>query len=331
MTISLIVPFYNCEKYVDDCLNSVLAQTETDWECICVNDCSTDKTGVILDAYAAKDNRIKVIHTAQNLGNAARSRNVGLQHISGEFVAFCDGDDAFVPTALEQLLSAITETNSDLAKGDAVSSPEALNNAGGSPINNRQIWRGDFLISLWQKKKGFPRANVVNCLFRRAIWPDMRFNEALYHDEDYMFMQQFLCRAKQIVTVSTPVYFYRIHPDSLTAVLQPDIYISSILERLNEDARVLLPLVADNPELKCALLRKDTQDFYRRLIRKIVRKTKSKDVAFAQLDLVRPAWVSLEKAGIVDKRYLTPYQRGVLAWFNRGYYKTLWRVLRLIG
>ena len=83
MTVSIIIPVYNVEKYIRQCLDSVLAQTFTDFEAILVDDCSPDSSGAICDEYAAKDERIKVIHHEQN-GGVSRARQTGTDAAQGE-------------------------------------------------------------------------------------------------------------------------------------------------------------------------------------------------------------------------------------------------------
>ena len=102
---SIIIPVYNVAPYLRECLDSVLAQTFTDWEAICVDDGSTDESGAILDEYAEKDSRFKVIHQ-QNAGVSA-ARNFGLDKISGEWVLFLDGDDVWSSQLLANVQSMI--------------------------------------------------------------------------------------------------------------------------------------------------------------------------------------------------------------------------------
>ena len=89
--ISIIVPVYNVEKYLRRCLDSIVMQTFTDWECICVDDGSPDNSGKILDEYAVKDERFVIIHKEN--GGVSSARNTGLDIARGEYVTFCDSDD----------------------------------------------------------------------------------------------------------------------------------------------------------------------------------------------------------------------------------------------
>ena len=101
MLFSIIIPVYNVERYLRDCLNSVLGQTCHEWEAICVNDGSTDGSKFILEEYAAEDPRIKVI--TKNNGGLSSARNVGLERAEGDYILFLDSDDWLEGRALEIL------------------------------------------------------------------------------------------------------------------------------------------------------------------------------------------------------------------------------------
>ena len=110
--ISVIMPVYNVEKYLKNSLNSILTQSFTDIEVICVNDESTDGSLEILKEFEQKDRRVKVINQ-KNRGNGG-ARNTGLKHAKGEYVYFFDSDDALFPEALEKMYENITSNESDL-------------------------------------------------------------------------------------------------------------------------------------------------------------------------------------------------------------------------
>lgn len=109
--ISIIVPVYNVEKYLPQCLDSILAQTFTDFELICVNDGSTDRSGKILDEYVVKDSRIKVIHQ-QNKGLVG-ARNSGIDAAKGKYLYFVDSDDTIHPQLLEICHALAEKENAD--------------------------------------------------------------------------------------------------------------------------------------------------------------------------------------------------------------------------
>lgn len=110
--ISVIVPIYNVEKYLTRALDSILAQTYHNWEAILVDDGSTDRSGSIADEYAQKDERFKVIHKEN--GGLSDARNVGMEHVTGEYLIFLDSDDFLHPQLMELCIQAAQRDSSDL-------------------------------------------------------------------------------------------------------------------------------------------------------------------------------------------------------------------------
>ena len=113
MKISVIVPVYKAEKYIEACVQSILSQTYDDFELILINDGSPDASGTICDALAAGDHRIRVIHKEN--GGAATARNAGLDAARGDYIAFVDGDDLIHPQYLELLLAMLQKDKADVA------------------------------------------------------------------------------------------------------------------------------------------------------------------------------------------------------------------------
>ena len=109
--VSVIIPVYNAEKFLKQCLNSVISQTLKEIEIICVDDGSTDNTNAILKAFSEKDQRITVIHQ-QNAG-AGAARNNGLRRAKGKYLSFLDADDFFEKTMLERAVSKIEEDQAE--------------------------------------------------------------------------------------------------------------------------------------------------------------------------------------------------------------------------
>jgi len=106
--ISIIVPVYNAEKYLRRCIDSIIAQTFTDWECLLVDDGSTDESPNICDEYATKDSRIKVFHKVNE--GVSSARNIGIDNAKGRFVTFVDADDSI----MHNYLCLIKEGDYDL-------------------------------------------------------------------------------------------------------------------------------------------------------------------------------------------------------------------------
>lgn len=112
--VSIITPNYNCARFIAQTIESVLAQTYTNWEMLIVDDCSTDGSYEIAQGYAEKDSRIKVFRNEKNSG-AAVSRNRAIEASSGEYVAFLDSDDLWLPEKLERQLKFMQENNCDFS------------------------------------------------------------------------------------------------------------------------------------------------------------------------------------------------------------------------
>ena len=113
--ISVIIPLYNAEKYIGECIDSILAQTFKDFELIIVDDCSTDSSCEIVESYMPKFNgRLKLYHTEKNTGSGVIARNIGLTKASGEYVYNMDNDDALIETALEEMYNLAKEYDADV-------------------------------------------------------------------------------------------------------------------------------------------------------------------------------------------------------------------------
>jgi glycosyltransferase involved in cell wall biosynthesis len=116
--VSIIVPVYKSEAFLDKCVSSILNQTYQDVELILVDDGSPDNSGKMCDDYAAKDNRVVVIHKAN--GGTCEARNEGLKKVTGQYLMFADGDDWLAEDCIEYLMSIMQKTGSDMAMTDCV-------------------------------------------------------------------------------------------------------------------------------------------------------------------------------------------------------------------
>ena len=117
--ISVIIPVYNVEKYLPECILSILNQTYTNFEIICIDDKSTDNSVIILKKYAEKDKRIQLLLLSTNCGVSA-ARNMALKIMTGEYVCFLDSDDCLERTSCQDLLDSIIKQKSDMAFGGHV-------------------------------------------------------------------------------------------------------------------------------------------------------------------------------------------------------------------
>ena len=106
--VSIITPSYNSAEFISETIESIIAQTYTNWELLITDDCSTDNTSEIVNKYIRKDNRVKFFQLPQNSG-AGVARNNSIKEAKGRFLAFCDSDDAWYPNKLEKQLSFMLE------------------------------------------------------------------------------------------------------------------------------------------------------------------------------------------------------------------------------
>ncbi len=205
--VSVIVPVYNVEKYLGECIDSVLAQTYNDWELLLVDDGSTDDSGKICDRYAADDERINVIHK-KNAGVAA-ARNTALDRVKSEYVMFLDPDDYWLDNrTLEYMLAKAEETGADIVRGDYRAVDERGETLFERPVNDKkQVCIG---------KKLSPAEFVTQVvqwefflwllLFKHSVIEAERFNEGQVFLEDMDFYSRLML--KPVVATYIPFRFY---------------------------------------------------------------------------------------------------------------------------
>ena len=203
---SIIIPVYNVAPYLRECLDSVLVQTFKDWEAICVDDGSTDGSEKILDEYAAKDSRFRVIHQA-NAGVSA-ARNKALEVVSGEWFLFLDGDDIFRIDALE-VLAPYTKSGE---YGGILVHPYVPWWKGGV-IPQRQIMAKVLIEDATKDDLAFGpyAANgfVISRIYRRSIFGDLRFHVGIKMAEDVLFWFDALCLSAKWMILTAEYYLYR--------------------------------------------------------------------------------------------------------------------------
>ncbi len=205
--ISVIVPVYNVEKYIRNCLDSIINQTYKDLEIILVDDGSTDNSGVICDEYAQKDKRIKVIHKEN--GGQSTARNVGLKNATGEFIGFVDSDDTIESNAYEKLISAIDGVDLAICGHNVITD---------ITVTTKSKGEENFLDEegLWQEIFGRLNNAVWNKLFRRDLIKDIKFDPNFAHGEDLIFNILYLKNAKNGKFIDLPLYNYFKRGGSIT-------------------------------------------------------------------------------------------------------------------
>lgn len=201
--VSIIVPIYNAEKYLDSCIQSVLRQTYTNWELILIDDGSTDKSGRIAEEYGFADERITVFHQ-KNLG-VSLARNQGIDEATGNYVVFLDADDELIEDGLAKTVNIAEETNADVVAGRSCENQELF--------QDRIIWTGAEALENSLKDHLFTYSACAK-LIRREFIGKTRFTPDIRINEDSYFVFQLLCKQNVFVLTNDVIYFYRANSES---------------------------------------------------------------------------------------------------------------------
>ena len=204
--VSIIVPVYKVENYLSQCLDSILEQTFTDWECILVDDGSPDHSGAICDEYAQKDARFRVIHKEN--GGVSSSRNVGLDVAQGYYIYFIDSDDYVENDALELSLFKAKQTNADIVVHGIVN--DYLYNHSSTAIEYDSLPENDYSTILEMADRWNLLNGPVNKLFINSIIKnnELRFDESISYGEDTKFTFEYLTQCNTIAFVPKHLYHY---------------------------------------------------------------------------------------------------------------------------
>lgn len=206
--ISVIIPVYNVENYLRQCLDSILNQTYTDFEVICVNDGSTDNSLNILNEYAQKDSRIKVI--SQKNKGPSKARNVGLKHANSEYICFIDSDDKIEPDFFEKLYAVKDMSDLITVKINYLNPPP-----------DKQIWYNKFNL---KKETGLYKLTpslftkitmaVWGKLFKKSIIDKykIKFQNGLHEDSNFLYC--YMSHIESIYYINEELYIYTVQNTS---------------------------------------------------------------------------------------------------------------------
>lgn len=217
--ISIILPVYNVKPYLKRCLDSLLKQTHRNFEVLAVNDGSTDGSALLLEEYAQKDQRIRVIHQ-ENAGVSA-ARNMGLELAKGTYVTFVDGDDFVEENYLKSLYEAAVESNSDIAATNFSS----FNEERQSFLfyhNSSNYFQKIYSVQEWIDLEGDAKNNMHLAftfsplkLFKRDLFGDIRYPVGRLREDDATIYKLYL-KANQIHFTNTGPYYYSQRVDGLS-------------------------------------------------------------------------------------------------------------------
>jgi len=243
--LSIIVPVYNAEDYLDRCIVSILEQDFASYEVILVDDGSTDSSPLICDRYSATDPRFRTIHKKN--GGVSSARNAGLDLAKGEYVMFVDSDDALLPDALDVLFEGLS--GEDIAVGGYTVYIEDTPGREVLPRRNRSYREEDM--------NKFYADNIrKNCemldapwskVFRRKAIGELRFCEDLSYAEDKLFVFTFLAGCSSAYACAFPLYAYHVRAGSLGSDVCSDRHLMQLRRFLPAYARVLSDFSARYP------------------------------------------------------------------------------------
>ncbi|HFR3671719.1 TPA: glycosyltransferase family 2 protein, partial [Streptococcus suis] len=214
-----IVPVYNVENYLDECIRTVLGQTYSNWELLLINDGSTDSSGSMCDDYARRDDRIRVIH--KNNGGLSDARNAGIDNCTGEYITFLDSDDGIRGDFLEECVTTANQHDVDIVIGhffiwdennqtflyfvdqaqkdttEVISAQEAL---------NRQV--------VWKNLNTAPFVVAWGKLFRASLFNTVRFPKGKVFEDEYT-IHKTLLESNTVALINKEFYMYRRHGNSI--------------------------------------------------------------------------------------------------------------------
>lgn len=248
--ISVIIPVYNVEKYIGECLDSVINQTYKKLQIILVDDGSTDSSGKICDVYAEKDNRITVVH--QKNAGAGAAKNTGLDLVKGDYFSIIDSDDYIELDMYEKMVTSLEKYNADIVQ-----------------CLFRNVFVNDSFDRKFKIKSNYPKvltskrflkeylydwkyAIFANKVFKSSLLKDIRFPVGRKIDDEF-FTYKLVCNAKKVVNIDNILYNYRMRKTSVMNENDTDrlIYdrIDCFIERCNYISNVY-PSLKKNYNLK---------------------------------------------------------------------------------
>lgn len=210
--VSIIIPVYNADNYLEQTIQSVLDQSYSDFQLLLIDDASSDNSKIICQTYAATDDRILFIENTSSTHGPGPSRNIGLQYALGEYIYFMDADDWIEPDLLQSAIQYLSETKTDMIQFGFFNE-YSENSVKYLPLCSKKcISRNDMetnFITFWNEN----RYSLWMYVFTRAVIGSTRF-QPIPIGEDISFVMDVLCSVSSISYLSKPLYHYRISEGS---------------------------------------------------------------------------------------------------------------------
>lgn len=298
--ISVIIPVYNVKPYLERCVRSVCGQSFTDTEILLIDDGSTDGSGALCDALAARDERIGVLH--QPNGGLSAARNAGLGAVHGDRIAFVDSDDCPAPDMLQTLADVMQEQNCDIVSCASLSFtgelPVPPASSGAVRVFDRESALRELVLG-----KTFGET-VWNKLYSRSAVETLRFPEGRWH-EDIFFTYRAFLRAERIAAVDYTGYFYFQRADSIMGERFSAKRLDA-LEGMAERAEVFRRQAPSVYADACLSLARNCMYQYQRFLEDGDPDGENRKKAAALFESVYPA---LRPAGARERLWLTAFHR----------------------
>ena len=216
--VSVIVPVYKVEKYIEECIDSILAQTYPNLEIILVDDGSPDNCGVICDQYAEKyPDKVRVVHKIN--GGLSSARNAGLEEATGEYVSFIDSDDMILPEMYSEMVDAMERYSVDIVASDF--RPWDKGHKVATYKGKSFTGKSDTALSLalnWKVDR-----SAVTKLYKRSAIGNLRFHEGLTN-EDFPFICELYLKRLPIHVMDKGYYLYRYNTGSISTLIKPSLF-----------------------------------------------------------------------------------------------------------
>ncbi len=237
--ISVIIPVYKVEDYLDRCVNSVVSQTYKDLEIILVDDGSPDRCPEICDEWAKKDERIKVVHKKN--GGLSDARNTGLENSNGDYISFLDSDDYIHPNAYEILLATIKEQDADIVGCELLNvdvNGKIINSkwTGYSNVHNfNEVYNGKEFLAKILEDQVVPYA--WNKLYKRQVIENQRFTVGALA-EDILYYMGFCDENIKFYDIPNPLFYYTSRDESISAGFNEKFFIARIEHIIKNEERL---------------------------------------------------------------------------------------------
>lgn len=326
MEVSVVVPVYNEELYIEKCICSILSQTYRNFELLLVDDGSTDRSGEICDTFASMDDRIRVIHK-KNEG-LIKTRIRGIEASRSEWISFIDADDWIDEIFLEQLVKSLKNEKADIVISGCIAEKDKISR----PIHNLilpGVYENDklknYFFSCMLYYQGFYEFGIMPYMCNKIFCKELLrkcyigIDTKIYDGEDVAVVYPYLLSSKKVVVINEDMYHYRIHENSMTNKINKGFYenVSRLYLYLNKKFK---------ESTYYCLMRPQLDEYMRMMIWKgtpenIRGKTEQYFFPFAKVK--QNSDIVLYGAGEVGKKYYQQIMRtkycNIVSWVDKNY------------